>query len=175
MKKILFVLLLMFSSGIMAQSIKSIENDPFEGTKVITTDKERLSKESFKDVRGQSMFYLQNSGKVVLLHLLWQCRDIIIVSKGQKAIFLADDDSKVTLEAMADVKPIAGIASTAAVKPAGLLGLDIPYSGMDIFQLVGKKIKAIRIYTSDGYQDFSVDKKKQSMISDCFKLLVEEM
>lgn len=39
MKKILFVLLLMFSSGIMAQSIKSIENDPFEGTKVITTDK----------------------------------------------------------------------------------------------------------------------------------------
>jgi hypothetical protein len=31
MKKNLFVLLLMFSSGIMARSIKSIENDPFEG------------------------------------------------------------------------------------------------------------------------------------------------
>ena len=79
MKKILFVLLLMFSSGIMAQSIKSIENDPFEGTKVITTDKERLSKESFKDVRGQFMFYIKNSGKAVLTHLLWKCRDIIIV------------------------------------------------------------------------------------------------
>ena len=31
MKKILFVLLLMFSSGMMAQSIKSIEDDLFEG------------------------------------------------------------------------------------------------------------------------------------------------
>ena len=175
MRKMLLATALLFSLGLQAQSIKSTEVDPFDGTKVITTSIEKLSKETFKDTRGQSMFCFRSAGHAIVLHLLWQCRDIVIVSENQKAIFLADDGSKVVLNALSDVKHVAGIASTAAVKPAGVLGLDIPYSGSDILQLVNKKIKAIRIYTSDGYKDFTVIDKKQTLISDCLKLLVDEI
>ncbi len=175
MKKTFLAIALLFSLGLQAQSIKSIEEDAFDGTKVITTGIEKLSKETFKDTRGQTMFYLRSAGHAIALHLLWQCRDIVIVSEGQKAIFLADDGSKVILNALSDEKPAAGIASTVAVKPAGVLGLDIPYSGSDILQLVNKKIKAIRIYTSEGYKDFTVNEKRQTMISDCLNLLVDKI
>lgn len=175
MKKCLFLMLMFVSVSMMGQSIKSIEDDPFEGTKVIVTDTEKLTKESFKDARGQSMFYFRSVGNLIAFHLLWQCRDVFIVSKGQKALFLMEDGSKITLEALGDIKPEPSIASTAAVKPAKVLGMNIPYGSKEILGLGEQNVTAIRIYTSDGYQDFNIDKKKQSLIKDCLNLLIKKM
>lgn len=175
MKKILFLVMIFVSINMMGQSIKSIEDDPFEGTKVIVMDTEKLTKETFKDTRGQTMFYFRSVGNMIAFHLLWQCRDIIIISKGQKALFLTEDGSKITLEALGDIRPESGIASTAAVKPAGVLGMNIPYGSKEILELAKKNVTAIRIYTSDGYKDFNIDKKKQSLIKECLQLLIEKM
>lgn len=175
MKKCLFLMLMFVSMNVMGQSIKSIEDDPFEGVKVIVTDTEKLTKETFKDTRGQTMFYFRSVGNVIVFHLLWQCRDVVIISEGQKALFLTEDGSKITLKALGDIRPEAGVASTAAVKPAGVLGMNIPYGSKEILDLAESNIKAIRIYTSDGYKDFTIDKKKQSMIKECLQLLIEKM
>lgn len=175
MKKVMFLMMMFVSINMMGQSIKSIEDDPFEGTKVIVMDTEKLTKETFKDTRGQTMFYFRSVGNVIAFHLLWQCRDIIIISKGQKALFLTEDGAKITLEALGDIRPESGIASTAAVKPAGVLGMNIPYGSKEILELAKKNVTAIRIYTSDGYKDFNIDNKKQSLIKECLQLLIEKM
>ena len=166
---------MMVSVNIMAQKIEYRKDDPFEGISIIKTKVEKLSKESFKDPQGQTMFYFESQGARIYLHLLWQCRDILIVPKGLTALLLLDDKTKIELKAANDVKPIAGIASTKAVKPAGVLGLDIPYYSMEMDKLEGKKVTDIRINTTDGYHDFVVQPKNQSMISDCLILIKSEM
>ena len=159
----------------MAQKIESKKEDPFEGISVITTGVEKLSKETLKDPKGQTMFYFESQGPRIYLHLLWQCRDIYFIPQGETAILLLDDKTKIELKAAHDVKPVAGIASTKAVKPAGVWGMDIPYYSLEMDKLEGKKVTDIRIKTTDGYRDFVVLPKNQSMISECLSLIKSEM
>ena len=175
MKKCLFLMLMMVSMSVMGQSIKSIEDDPFEGKRVIVTETEKLTKETIKNASGQTMFYVRSLGPTIAIHILWQSRGNYIVSEGQKAIFLLTDGTTVTLNALWDVLPKPGVASTAAVKPAGVLGLEIPYGGKDILKLAESDVKGIRIYTSDGYKDFMIDKKRQPLIKETMQLLISKM
>lgn len=175
MKKVLFMLFMFTSMNVMAQKIESKKEDPFEGISVITTKVEKLSKETFKDTKGQTMFYFESEGPKIYLHLLWQCRDIYFIPQGETAYLLLDDKTKVELKAAHDVKPVAGIASTKAVKPAGVWGMDIPYYSFDMDKLVGRKVTDIRINTTDGYHDFVVQPKNQDMISECLKLIKTEI
>ena len=168
-------MLMLVSVSAMGQSIKSIEEDPFEKRRVIETEKERLTKETLKDTSGQTMFYLRSVGPAIAIHVLWQSRGDYIVTEGQKAIFLLTDGSTITLNALCDVLPKRGIASTAAVKPAGVLGLEIPYGGKEILKLSESDVKGIRIYTSDGYKDFMINKKRQSLIKECMQLLIANL
>ena len=166
---------MLMSVNMMAQKIESKKEDPFEGISVITTGVEKLSKETLKDPKGQTMFYFESQGPRIYLHLLWQCRDIFFIPQGETAILLLDDKTKIELKAAHDVKPIAGIASTKAVKPAGVWGMDIPYYSLEMDKLEGKKVTDIRIKTTDGYRDFVVLPKNQSMISECLSLIKSEM
>ena len=103
--------------------------------------------------------------------LLLSQKGYIQKSQGKSS----EDGAKITLEALGDIRPESGIASTAAVKPAGVLGMNIPYGSKEILELAKKNVTAIRIYTSDGYKDFNIDKKKQSLIKECLQLLIEKM
>lgn len=106
---------------------------------------------------------------------MWQCRDIYFIPQGETAFLLLEDKTKIELKAAHDVKPVAGIASTKAVKPAGVWGMDIPYYSMEMDKLEGKKVTDIRINTTDGYHDFVVQPKNQDMISECLKLIKTEI
>lgn len=158
-----------------AQKIVSDEFDEFENSHCIKTDIAKLSKESLKNWTGQTMFYFEAKGKLIYLHILWQCRDVLFIPQGTEAFLLFDDGSKFTLKSAHDVKPIPSIASTALVKPSGVLGVDIPYYSLDILNLSGKLIKKLRIITSEGYKDFDIIQKNQSLISKYLDFTVEHM
>ena len=169
------MLMFIMSMNMMAQKIESKKEDPFEGISIIKTEVEKLSKETLKDTKGQTMFYFESQGRKIYLHLLWLCRDVYFIPQGETALLLLDDKTKIELKAAHDVKPVAGIASTKAVKPAGVWGMDIPYYSMEMDKLEGQKVTNIRINTTDGYHDFIVQPKNQSMISDCLSLIKSEI
>ena len=175
MRNLAVLLFMLMSVNVMAQKIESKKEDPFEGINIITTSIEKLSKETFKDTKGQTMFYFESQGPKIYLHLLWQCRDIYFIPQGETAFLLLDDKTKIELKAAHDVKPVAGIASTKAVKPAGVWGMDIPYYSLEMDKLEGRKVTDIRIKTTDGYYDFVVQPKNQGLISACLSLIKSEM
>lgn len=175
MKKILFLLMAFLSINVSGQKIESIENDDFENVKRITSSVEKLSKETFKDTSGQTMFYIHAEGPRIYLHLLWQARGPYVVPQGEVSYFLLDDKTKITMKSAKDVLAEPSVASTKAVKPARVLGLDIPYYSQDIMKFIGKKVTKIRIRTSDGNKDFEVLEKNQDKIGKAIELVCKEI
>ncbi|WGU70692.1 hypothetical protein QIU18_00615 [Capnocytophaga canimorsus] len=57
---------------------------------------------------------------------------------------------------------------------SALYGLNI-YALGDCSELKDKKITDLRIYTTDGYIDFSIDKKKTDIISETYKVLEKNL
>lgn len=175
MKKYLFIPFLFLCLNVSGQKIESVENDDFENVTRITSSTEKLSKETFKDTSGQTMFYIHAVGPHIYLHLLWQARGPYIVSKGEEAYFLLEDKTKITMKCARDVLAEPGVASTKSVKVAQVLGLNIPYYSKDIVKFVGKKVTKIRIRTSDGYKDFDVLEKNQDKIGKAIELVAKEI
>nr|DAU37116.1 MAG TPA: hypothetical protein [Caudoviricetes sp.] len=175
MRTLFFSLFLFVPLFFYGQKIESVTIDDFENIKIVKTTVEKLSKETLSDTKGQSMFYFESQGNRIYFHLLWQCRGTYVVPQGENAYFLFDDGSKIELKSAADALPVAGIASTAWVKPGKVLGLDIPYYSMDITEVIDKKVVKIRIKTTDGVKDFEVLSKNQKKISEALKLVIQEM
>ena len=175
MRAFLFIPFLFFCLNVSGQKIESVENDEFENVKRIISSTEKLSKETFKDTSGQTMFYIHAEGLRIYLHLLWQARGPYIVPQGEVSYFLLDDKTKITMKSAKDVLAEPGVASTKAVRVAQVLGLDIPYYSKDIMKFIGKKVTKIRIRTSDGYKDFEVLEKNQDKIGKAIELVCKEI
>lgn len=177
MKK-LFLLFAAFAClNANAQKIESIEQDEFEGVVRIKTSVEKLSKETFKDTSGQTMFYIRTVDNGVFLHLLWQCRYPKVIAEGAKIYLLLDDKTKISGTCASDAYSEPGVASTKAVRVSGVLGLNIPYYlGLEnAYSLIGKKVAKIRIFTSDSYKDFDVVEKNQDKIGNALELVIKEL
>lgn len=175
MRKFLLLPLLFCSLNISGQKIVSVENDDFENVKRITTSTEKLSKETFKDTSGQSMFYVHAEGQQIYLHLLWQSRGPYVVQQGAESYFLLDDKTKITMKSAKDVLSEPGVASTKAVRVAQVLGLAIPYYSKEIMKFIGKKVTKIRIKTTDGSKDFEIQEKNQDKIGKAIELVCKEI
>ena len=159
-KSHLFLLLLMFSINIQAQSIKVSKTDKFTKDKVVYTSYEKISSEAFIGTQtGKNIaicFGRENGLNMILMK--WLTGDARLVSVNSKVVFLDEEDNTHEFT-------VSDYASGRGEGTVGALGMDL--WGLRILLLGDLSVfkdhimTAVRIYTTDGYYDYKIKKVQQ--------------
>jgi hypothetical protein len=148
--------------------------DDFTGEKVIFTSKEKITNETFTK-STQTLFMFRFENNIQFLHLFWQSRNIISVDQDAKILFKMSNGNLLTLYNTSYTLSEKGIASTALVKPAGIDGIELIYSGDDLKKMAIESVIKFRIFTNSGYVDFEVKEKDALNLKKLYKLFIQEI
>lgn len=170
MKKILLTLLfVLVVSGSYAQSIKQNEVDPFKKVRKIETSFELINGSKMGISFGKNIWLafrqVDNRG---YLHLKWCTNGVTAISEGSEIIFLTVDGETITFKVTKNILAGPG-EGTIGLFGAALYGLNI-YAVGNLSALANKAIKALRIYTMDGYVDFDISEKASKKIAKMYEV-----
>lgn len=181
MKKLLFAMLATLAIAISgsAQKIKVNEIDRFTKKIRIESSFEKLNSDNspFKGtntgITGRNVWVAMSKvGDDEFLRLKWATNDgEISLDQGDKIIFL--DDKGESYEFLNAKYTIAGKGEgTVGFIGSALYGVNLFLLG-DFSSLKDKVITEMRIYTNVGYVDFVIKGKKQTLLSDLYKVFEE--
>ena len=174
MKKLFLLTLVMCLISSIGFSQKIITNhiDKFTNNKVIETSFEKIATDNRNVYKGMllksisiSFNYLNN---IDILHIKWNSNIILSIDKDSEIIFLDNNGNKYIFKTIDYC--IAGIGNgSIGFIGSALYGLDIRLIG-DFSVLENIIVTDLRIYTTDGFCDFKIDKKSPETISNLYKL-----
>ena len=173
MKKIFllsFYLIIPFLT-INAQKISINHIDKFTNKRRIETSFERISNSNPTNLNILTKRVWLAFGKlddIEYLRLKWCCISVLAINKDANIIFLDSNGNTYTFK-NAEYQISESGKGTAGAFGTGLQGLDILAFG-DISSLEGKNITDMRIYTTDGYVDFKINKKSSEKISKTYRV-----
>lgn len=161
-------------SSVNAQKIKVNEIDKFTKQQIIETSFEKIV--SDKNVLGSTGGRLMKNiwvafrkvGETEYLRLKWCTNNVLSLSKNADVIFLDDKGNTYTFQNTEFTIAGQGEGTVGAFGSA-LYGLNIYLAG-DCSALEGKVITDMRINTTDGYIDFTLNKKAAETISKTYKV-----
>lgn len=173
-KSHLFLLLLMFSINIQAQSIKVSKTDKFTKDKVVYTSYEKISSEAFIGTQtGKNIaicFGRENGLNMILMK--WLTADVRLVSVNSKVVFLDEEDNTHEFT-------VSDYASGRGEGTVGALGMDL--WGLCILLLGDLSVfkdhimTTVRIYTTDGYYDYKIKKSAAEKARKAYRLFEKEI
>ena len=173
-KSHLFLLLLMFSINIQAQSIKVSKTDKFTKDKVVYTSYEKISSEAFIGTQtGKNIaicFGRENGLNMILMK--WLTADARLVSVNSKVVFLDEEDNTHEFT-------VSDYASGRGEGTVGALGMDL--WGLRILLLGDLSVfkdhimTTVRIYTTDGYYDYKIKKSAAEKARKAYRLFGKEI
>ncbi|UVR11554.1 hypothetical protein NXW74_12540 [Bacteroides ovatus] len=173
-KSHLFLLLLMFSINIQAQSIKVSKTDKFTKDKVVYTSYEKISSEAFIGTQtGKNIaicFGRENGLNMILMK--WLTADVRLVSVNSKVVFLDEEDNTHEFT-------VSDYASGRGEGTVGALGMDL--WGLRILLLGDLSVfkdhimTTVRIYTTDGYYDYKIKKSAAEKARKAYRLFEKEI
>ena len=173
-KSHLFLLLLMFSINIQAQSIKVSKTDKFTKDKVVYTSYEKISSEAFIGTQtGKNIaicFGRENGLNMILMK--WLTGDARLVSVNSKVVFLDEEDNTHEFT-------VSDYASGRGEGTVGALGMDL--WGLRILLLGDLSVfkdhimTAVIIYTTDGYYDYKIKKSAAEKARKAYRLFEKEI
>lgn len=167
MKNILIIILFIPIIGFSQKcNYKVNEIDEFTGDKVVATKPIFFSKAFYSSVKVSS----QSVNDVKALNFELTSTSIFTVNSGSKLLLMTDKDEVITL-LFSDT-----IISSSQYQPVTKLTywtVSHPFilSNSDFDKLVSENIKKIRWYTTEGYIQNEVKKKKQKVIADILKCI----
>ncbi|MFJ1439278.1 hypothetical protein ACILPE_06030 [Capnocytophaga canimorsus] len=179
MKKLVLFCVVLLNVGTYAQKIKVNETDKFTKKKMIETSFEKIVSDGslLGSTGGRMMKNVWVAFKAVendvFLRLKWCSNNVLALSEDADIILLDSEGNTYTFKNSSFT--IAGEGEgTVGAWGSALYGLNI-YALGDCSELKDKKITDLRIYTTDGYIDFSIDKKKTDIISETYKVLEKNL
>lgn len=167
MKKIILALLITISSNLFAQYLVENETDKFTKKVKKSTNYEWL----FYGMTNQAKFCVikQNESHFFRAKMTLG-GDVFSIRTDSEMIFLFEDDSTITLKASEYF--ITGMGEGVGYNTRGINA----YYFVDEYYLNDfktKTVKEIRVYTSDGYVDFTIGKNIAPKIKNAFELVDE--
>lgn len=171
MKKVLFLIIMMFSflASVNSQEIVKNEIDDFTGNRVIETSWEKLA----WGLGVPSGIYtrIRSINGTMVLDMKYMIDDAVVIGKGDKLMFL--DTNKKPYE-VHSIDTYMGVKGGGAIGLAGsaVWGIHAQYSG-DLGFLNTSTIQKIRIYTTKGYYDKEIKKKYQNTLQELYKLVIK--
>lgn len=175
-KSYLLLLLLMFSIGIQAQSIKVDKQDKFTGLKEKRTSFEKIVSEPL--ITGGQMgrniwvsFKTFENSKQPFMIMKWCTNEVLAIDKGETVIFLDEEgnthslnNSQYTISSRGD--------GTVGALGMDLQGVNLILNG-DFSSFNNKRMTDLRIYTTDGYIDFKIKKNSANKLNKMYKLITQ--
>lgn len=175
-KNFLLLLLLVFSIGIQAQSIKVNKQDKFTGFKEKRTSFEKIVSDPL--IMGGQMgrniwvaFQAFGNSKVPIMIMKWCTNEVRAIDEGETVIFLDEDgnthpcnNTKYTISSRGE--------GTVGALGMDLQGVSLILTG-DFSAFKDKKMTDLRIYTTDGYIDFKIKKSNAAKLIKMYKLITE--
>lgn len=176
MKKILLLLVSTFLFGINVNAQKITENkvDKFTKKQIVQTSFEKIAsdKNMLGSAGGRIMKNIWISFRRVneknYLRLKWCTNDVLALSENADVIFLDDGGNTYTFK-NTDFTVSGRGEGTIGIFGADLYGLNIYLEG-DCAALKGKNITDMRINTTDGYMDFTLNKKASKKLSATYEV-----
>ena len=180
-KSILYLVFAFISLCTYGQKITTSEVDKFTGKKIVETSFEKIvtNKNILVGVNKESLnkdvwIAFKGVDDNIFLIIKWVTNIVTSLNSDSNIIFLDEDDNPYTFfntEYTITGKG-EGTPSNKFVGSA-MYGLDI-YATGDYSVLKDKNIKAMRIYTTDGYVNFNIPKKRKSTLADTYKVFKSE-
>lgn len=175
-KSYLLLLLLMFSIGIQAQSIKVDKQDKFTGLNEKRTSFEKIVSDPL--IMGGQMgrniwvsFKTFENSKLPFMIMKWCTNEVRAIDEGETVIFLDEDgvahpfnNSKYTISSRGE--------GTVGALGMDLQGVNLILSG-DFSSFKDKRMTDLRIYTTDGYIDFKIKKSSANKLKKMYKLITQ--
>ena len=164
MKKILLILLFIFSINSFAQKIEKNELDEFTKDLIIETEWQTLTSE----FGGYSYFRIKKINDFTFLELRFFLKDgFYSIKKGDKLMLMKENKDVFEIYAIDHYISCIGCASVGLVGSKAF-GIRPAYiiSEESLNQLKKSKIIKFRIYTADGYRDFELTEKKDKRLKD---------
>jgi hypothetical protein len=163
MKRLLF-LIIAIPSLVNAQKIDQDKIDEFTKHHVKRTTWEALSRSNdfwahARMSKIDSVFYLD-------LKFFRSGGEVLGISSGQKIMLKLDDDSILTFTIIGDKVSCRGCGAV-GINGAGVMGLNISciIPENEYNQLLHRKVVKIRLNTIDGYHEYKIKEKFQSLLS----------
>jgi len=163
-----------------AQKIKENKYDKFTKAHIINTSYEKVV--SDKSVLGSAGGRLMKNVWVAFkgidgtpfLCVKWCANEILSVAQGAELVLIDGEGETHTFKNIKTTVSGKGEGTVGAYGSA-LYGLNLFYTGdFSVFE-GGRVFTDIRLYTSDGYIDFTISDKKKDMFSKLYTLFDAEM
>lgn len=173
MKKILFLITMLFSILVSVNSQEIVKNeiDDFTGNRIIETSWEKLA----WGLGVPSGIYtrIRSVNGTMILDMKYMIDGAVVIGKGDKLMFL--DENKKTYE-VHSIDTYLGEKGGGAIGLAGsaVWGIYAKYTGDLGFLNTTSTIQKIRIYTAKGYYDKEIKKKYQNTLQELYKLVIKE-
>lgn len=154
MKKLLFILLFIFSLSAHSQDCLTISKDDFTG--VVT----KKTKSYEADLSGSTLLklYFNKIDTVYNLGVVYNSGERgYFVFKGSDLVLLLGDDSKIILKSNFDFKTCIGNEGT--VNQYYSLKAYYPISEADLIKIFKSGISKLRIYYEDKFSDEAINEK----------------
>ena len=160
--------------SVNAQKIKVNEMDKFTKQQIIETSFEKIVSDNklLSPSGGRLMkdiwIAFRKVGDMEYMRLKWCTNNVLAMDSAAKVIFLDDNGNTYTF--LNTEFTVAGEGEgTVGLFGSALYGLNIYLTG-DYSALEGKNITDMRIYTTDGYIDFELNKKARNTIAKTYKV-----
>lgn len=175
-QNIILLLLLIFSIGIQAQSIKVDKQDKFTGFKEKRTSFEKIISDPLimSGQMGRNIwvaFQTFGDSKVPIMIMKWCTNEVRAIDEGETVIFLDEDgkahpynNSQYTISSRGE--------GTVGALGMDLQGVNLILTG-DFSVFKDKKMTDLRIYTTDGYIDFKIKKSNATKLNKMYKLITQ--
>lgn len=181
MKKLLFLLLYPFM--LFSQNIESNKIDEFTGDYTVMTSPQKGKRFKFSDAistdnniflfTGYTLSKKTNYEMYIINISMRIDNNMTCLSKGDKMILLLEDESKIECINFNQTDCSGTIVNgTYGTTPDANLPAIMPGN---FYLLSLKKIKKIRIYTSDSYRDFEIKEEEKEWVRNHFEIIYSEV